>query len=288
MIRDEAPGFFRGSEFSKLLILAALVVIGWALILYYGLQGHAPEPEKAPPVATIPPLPPPDKTAEFARLNDKTIRSSLDGPALRVLLERTRTVPESSLASIARRDVLPVDMNKRPARYRGLPIHLEGFASKVFALDDEDTDLVPGGRLYEVWMRPAEHDQGIYPCCLLLEQVPPTLPAGRELDEPVSFDGYFLKLLAYRAGDTNRFAPMLVGRLRHNANASGPFKVKRSWVWTYVPVGLLMVYVTGRLFFRLRKSLPSMSRRPSSVPIQDQIDPHELGQWLADPSSDDS
>jgi hypothetical protein len=233
-------------------------------------------------------LPAADKSPEFAGVIDKEPRGFRDEAALKLLLDRVRKTPPAALSSMARSDVLPANLLMKAYRYRGLPIHLDGFASKVFALDDQDPGLVASGRLYEVWIRPAEHDQRLYPCCVLLEDAPPTLPAGRDLDEAVSFDGYFLKLLAYRAGDSLRYAPMLVGRLRHAPDATGPFnKSKRSWVWTYVPVGLLMVYVTARLFFRLRKSLPSLATRPRFSAAKDRIEPEQLDEWLANPSSDE-
>jgi hypothetical protein len=58
-----------------------------------------------------------------------------------------------------------------------------------------------------------------YSYCCLLTELPPNIPVAEELNEKVTFDGYFYKIYRFRAGDTTRRAPLMIGRsiaLRHD------------------------------------------------------------------------
>ena len=48
MSKAEKRGFFRGAEFSRLLILAAMVAIGWPLVVHYGFTAKPTEKPKLP------------------------------------------------------------------------------------------------------------------------------------------------------------------------------------------------------------------------------------------------
>ncbi len=283
MSKSEKGGFFRGAEFSRLIILAAMLAIGWPLVVYYGFATKKPEPPKTPPIASLPPLPPPDDDKAFAPVLDKTVRTFRDDDAMALLLERVRKTPPATLAASARREVTPLDLLQKPRRYRGLPIHLDGYAETVFALDDQDPAITPKKRLYEVWIKSSEFDQRMYPCCLILEDVPPSLPGGKNLGERVSVDGYFLKHLRYQAGDKERYAPMLVGRLSHLQGEGTVKEASRPGYWTYLPLGLLFVYISIRVLFTIRKNLVAKNRKRQFFPPDDRIEPDELGQWLANP-----
>ena len=47
----------------------------------------------------------------------------------------------------------------------------------------------------------------------VFEDPPAGFPIGANVSERVVFNGYFLKLMKYQAGDTTRGAPLLVGRI---------------------------------------------------------------------------
>ncbi len=95
---------------------------------------------------------------------------------------------------------------------------------------------------------------------------------GPDLYLKVSFDGYFLKLLGYRAGDKLRAAPMLVGRLGsvgRPAAAPAPMVELREMSQRngfLVVFVLLFGYILFRVVFQIRRALAPTRR---SVPMPD-------------------
>lgn len=285
MSQDDSRGFFRGAEFSRLLILAGLLLVGWPAVYYFGFAGVKPQPPRNDAIAKLPPLPQPDADPVLTQVRDVSPRAEADTPAKAYLLEKVRSHGKT-LSQISRREVLPVDLLRNPARYRGLPLHLEGYAKQVYAVDDIPIELSPSGRLYEVWMTTLDHDQRIYPVCLVLENVPASLAGGRDLAERIAFDGYFYRTIAYRAGDANRFAPLLIGRLVHYPELSQPVDTRRNWFWTLLPVGLLAVYLFLRFFFSLRRIRRNIPATRSRLERTDEIAPESLEAWLETPETD--
>jgi hypothetical protein len=272
---------FRGSEYPKLLVLAATLLIGWPMVVYYGFYSKTPEKPVVPPIASQPKLPPPDSAPAFAGVIDKEPRGFRDDAPLALLFERVRKEPDR-LAKEARREVLPIDLLMSPSRFRGLPIRMEGWAQQVYTHDNEDADLTPTGRFYEVWFRSDERRQGTYPVCIFVEDIPSTFPSGRALEERVAIEGYFLKLYAYQAGDVKRFAPLLVGRITHIPNAAAPVHQAQNRYWVAGPLVLLFVYLSGRMFFTLRRNRVRPYERSSSA-APDRIEAQDLQEWLAMP-----
>ena len=79
--------FFHGSELSRLLILATLMVVGWAL--FWKFSQKLPEAAEAPLTVVDNPEPViPDKSEEFETVTDKTPISFRDNAAYALLLER--------------------------------------------------------------------------------------------------------------------------------------------------------------------------------------------------------
>jgi hypothetical protein len=48
---------------------------------------------------------------------------------------------------------------------------------------------------------------------VVFEEPPAGFTLGDRLNQPIVVDGYFFKLMGYRAGDVPRAAPMLIGRI---------------------------------------------------------------------------
>lgn len=295
-----SPGrLFRGSEFPRLMILLALAAIGWPLACHYGGRPSAPEPAPQP-IAEIAPLPPPDTSAPFAGMMDKTRLSIRDNAAYAELLRRARETPARALAEQSRRDVTLPDLLRRPERYRGLLIHVEGTAYQILRVEDVAPELSDQGHLFEAWT--VATDGPRYPYCLILETPPQGLPGGRNLRERVGFDGYFLKLLAYDATDTTRVAPMMVGRLgwapsqAATALVDGKPWLDQTWAGTGVTHrqallgGLLLLMAVSclRILWRLqgRPGRVRSSTRSTLTP-SDAIESEALADWLAqsEPSS---
>lgn len=276
-------GLFRGSEFPKLVLLAGVAIVGWALVLkFYGSAKREAKPVN-PSIASQPKLPPPDPSLQG--VIDRTPLGIRDEAPMAMLFDRMRKDP-AKLAAEARREVVPYDLWKNPKRYRGLPIRLEGYATQAYAHDDFDPSITPSGRIYEIWFVQQEHDERLYPCILFVEDVPATLPGGREMRERIAFEGYFLKMYHYKRQDNKDYlAPMLIGRITHVPNApepTAPWVAFREWLWTnrwsVVPIAAL-AYVALRIMFRL---LAKRSRTPirSFLDVTDTIDHADLERWV--------
>jgi hypothetical protein len=285
--RDE--GLFRGQELPRLLLLLAIAVAGWIFFIYlYWAESRKPVPAAARPIAETPPLPPPDDSPPFRGIEDRTGMTIRDNPAYAELLARARRTPPAELARISRRDVLFTHLIDDPQRYRGLPIHLQGTARRVEMLPVETRGIAPKGRLFEAWV--VTPDSQGYPLILVFEDAPGTLPGGEDVSETVAFDGYFLKLKAYFAGDKRgRFAPLLIGRLTHiphldeTAGGTSP----RSMLWTFAPLALFVVYVAVRWTLHLRRALAPKPVRRRVIPPNDEIDPETLAAWAESPKPED-
>jgi hypothetical protein len=284
---------FLGSELPRLLVLAAIALVGWPLACLYGGR-PAPRPASRRPIADMPPLPPPDDSVVFAGLQDKTPLNLRDNPAVAELLERSRATPAATLAAESRRDVGLRDLIREPERYRGLPIHVEGTARQIFRNENKDPLLSRRGQLYEAWVYGVDDPR--YPFCLMFEVPPEGLPGGRDIQEYVAFDGYFLKLLAYDAGDVRRFAPLLVGRLgwSPNGGATADGQAQAGWLDRPFPglsfsrrqvmlgaLAIMMVVTMLRIVLGLgRRPAPTTVRTSTTLAPSDQIEPDDLAAWL--------
>ena len=274
---------FRGTEFTRLLVLIVFLLAFGPLAIYYGFIRRSPDRPARVSAVDLPPLPPADSGPEFAIVRDDEKRESRDDDALELLFKRVRDDKPPGLAATARREITPTDLILRPKRHRGLPIRIEGYATQVFVVDDQDRTIVPGGRLYEVWFY-QDLDSRKHPCMLYAESVPKTLPVGRELNERIAVEGYFLKLQKFTGANGKSYhAPFFVGRLVHEPGLGiGAGKGERSRQWIYVPIGLIVVYAVGRVVMIVRKTFrPRPLPRRSSPPL-DQIDPDDLSRWIGE------
>ena len=97
-----------------------------------------------------------------------------------------------------------------PHRYTGRPVTFRGHVRKhvSYPADPENESGIPW--LHEVWLYPEDGDSN--PVVVMSASAPGDLPLGESLLEPASVTGYFHKLWAYPARDTNRVAPMLLAQ----------------------------------------------------------------------------
>lgn len=293
-MRPSGEGFFRGSELPRLLILAAVALGGlFAVIAAQNRQAAQPEPPAAPRPTAAEPLPPADAAIELQGLIDKTPMSVRDNPAYLLLLDRVRRNPPAQLDRHGRRDIVFSQLIDNPARYRGLPIHIEGTILRVLRQETSDSKLFPKGFFYEAHI--ITPDSQNFPYILAFEDAPPHLPVGDDVRVHATFVGYFFKLFAYVSGDGRRFAPLLVGRLRwvepprtkraQAAGAGGGAGLQLSWPWIAL-LGLLL-YMIVRWGLFLRRAFAPVRRPPQrSTIVTDRIDPESLADWLNSPSDD--
>jgi hypothetical protein len=274
---EQPPSFFRGSELPRLLFLAAIMVVGWVVVWQYATRmNNAAEPDLT--VAGDPEPVVPDKSIEFETVTDRTPLGFRDNAAYALLLERARGRNANELATVARRDIMLPHLWEKPALYRGVPIHLLGAALKVLRYPSK---LSPKGWLYEAWIM--TDDQARVPFVCVFEDVPEGFPIGANLSERVVFNGYFLKIMKYEAGDTTRGAPVLVGRIGWTPSASATKGNDNSTLRrTLIILGVLFFASMIRWVLQLRRFLnprPQTSLR-DELPVNEEIDPPGLDEWL--------
>jgi hypothetical protein len=283
-LKSRPTTLFRGSELRSLLILGAIVLVGWSAVFLYS-PSHVDDtpPPPSVPVERITRIVP-DDGIEFQALEDKQEVRVRESAAYATLLQRTRETPPQELASQARRDVFWSQLWERPKAYRGVPIHLEGTIKKVLT-DEVGPAMSPKGRLFSVWFYSDENHS--FPYVVVVEDAPPGLVVGYELTVRATFDAYFMKLLKYRAGDTDRAAPMLVGRMHlkaAQADAPPPMVEIRDFTKKHGLVFLtvfLLGYVVLRVLFQVRKVLhPATSRISTYRTSSEGLPPEEVADWL--------
>src|SRR5262249_2178178 len=123
-----------------------------------------------------------------------------------------KDVPLASFKDAARTDVTFAQLLGSEAnKFRGEVVHVQGRLKRIRDIGPTPALEADGLKhLYEAWIF-SEAYRGYSYCCLLTE-LPTNIPVGEELNEKVSFDGYFYKIYRFRAGDTTRRAPLMIGR----------------------------------------------------------------------------
>jgi hypothetical protein len=271
-----SAGFFRGAELPRLLVLLALMAVGWALVWkYFDIKGGPPEePDPATRVAL--PKVEPDRSPAFDSVTDRTPIGLRDMAAYDLLLKRARGTAPAELARISHGDIYFTDLWERPRHYRGVPIHLLGTARRIISYESK---LSPRGRLYEAWI--STHESQGYPYVCIFEDPPGGMPVGPDLSERVVFNGYFLKEMRYLSGkDVERAAPMLVGKIGWTPGRSAE-KRGNSVFWMALIVGIMFAISLFRWINGLRRSLsrPSLASSLGQRPT-DEIAPDDLAHWV--------
>ena len=271
---------FRGSELPRLLMLGTVMVVGWGLVWRFANQ--RPQPDE--PVARAEPKPKlvvPDRADEFETVTDRTPMSFRDNAAYAYLLAKVRKLTPVELAAQSRRDILLTHIWERPELYRGVPIHLLGTARRVLRYEAK---MSKTGWLHEAWI--VDPDSTKYPYNCVFEEAPEGFPLGADVSERVVFNGYFLKIMKYQAGDVARGAPVLVGRIGwepHAAPAGGApaAESNRLLYWSLVVLGMMFLMSLGRWVFQLSRLLSGP--RSSIIPAPhsaEGIAPGELDAWV--------
>ena len=274
--KGQAAAFFRGAEFPKLLLLAAIMLAGWALVWKFMQSPPGPAPEPAPAARAAPPKVVPDRSPAFESVTDKTAVSFRDMAAYDLLLKRARDTRAADLARQSHRDIYYTDLWERPGHYRGVPVHVLGNALRIMTYESK---LSPTGRLYEAWVNTSE-SQG-YPYVCVFEDIPRGLPVGPDVNERVVFNGYFLKQMRYLAGKgIERGAPVLIGRIGWTPQAPVAHR-DNTVIWMALAVAIMFVISLYRWIAGLRRSLAPSSRAVSlSHRPTEELDPSDLAQWV--------
>ena len=259
---------------------------GWGGVWWYARRPAA-MPDDPPAVAAQnPPAVETDHAVEFEPVTDRSPISFLDNPGYRLLLDRARGKTPGELAAISRRDVMLTHLWNDPKTYRGVPVHLLGSAMRVLRYPSK---LAKSGWLHEAWIFTPEASK--YPYVCVFEDAPEGFPLGSGLSERVVFNGYFLKIMRYQAGDAVRGAPVLVGRIgwdsrAANEKANSDLTLRLS----LIVIAVLFVISMGRWLYQLRRLFIAPSRLPARPenPMNETLDPEALNAWLHGQQADDS
>jgi hypothetical protein len=273
---ERPSGFFQGSELPRLLVLALVMVAGWALVWHFaGMRPQAAEP---PPIAVDKPEPiVADRSVEFETVTDRTPIGFRDDAAYALLLNRARGKTANELAAVSRRDVGLPHLWQSPELYRGIPVHLLGTARRVLRYPCK---LTPNGWIYEASIITPDAPRNPYVC--MFEEAPEGLPIGPDVSERVVFNGYFLKIWKYQATDVARGAPLLVGRIgwqpSEPTNGDGKNSLLR---WSLIAIAIMFLISLGRWAYQLFRmfTVPADSRLPSKSSPSEELDPRALSAW---------
>ena len=276
----ETNRMFQGTELPRMLFLLAIAVAGW----WYYLVRHQAEPAEPQAVVTGKPQPvEPDTSAEFETVTDKSPLSFRDSAAYERLLKQSRESSPADLAARARRDVFFAHLWDQPREFRGVPVHLLGAARRVLYYKSR---MSRTGWLYEAWVITPDSQNHPYVC--VFEDAPRGFPVGPDVSERIVFNGYFLKLMSYQAGDVARAAPLLVGRVGWTPGAPAVTSPHRTAYLFAAGVAVMFTVSLARWVMRLRRSL-APKPRPSLLrdPTVDEIEPEALSDYLENLSEDD-
>jgi hypothetical protein len=151
-----------------------------------------------------------DQSFAFKSVKDKGPLGLRDTAALVSLLRRARQIQPADHAKVARSELSLQEIAAHCEKYRGVPLVAHGIARRVYS---SQSPLAAGNRLLEVWITTA--DKGPNPLACIIEEPPPGFPDRPVISEPVVVRGYFLKLMAYKVGQKEFAAPLLIGTLEH-------------------------------------------------------------------------
>lgn len=252
------------------------MIVGWAL--FWQFAGKAPEPGPQQAVATANPEPiVADRSPEFETVTDRTAIGFRDTAAYALLLDRARGKSPAELAQLARRDVALAQIWQNPEIYRGVPIHLFGSALRVLRYPSK---LSKSGWIHEASIITPDATRNPYVC--VFEEAPAGFPIGTNVSERVVFNGYFLKIWAYAAGDVPRGAPLLVGKIGWTPREPDRARSTSSTLrWSLAVLGVLFVISLGRWIYQLGRLFvaPGQVSRPAPSAVTDEIEPAALDAW---------
>ena len=199
---ERPPGFFRGSELPRLLILAVIMVVGWALVWHFAHK--MPPPAEPELVATAKPEPVvADRSIEFETVTDRTPIEFRDNAAYALLLQRARG--ENAGRAGGRRAAATSSCRiSGKTRSTTAACRSTCWATAQRVLRYLRSSVRPAGSTRRGSSR-RKTTRVPYAC--VFEEAPPGFPIGTDVSERVVFNGYFLKIMKYQAADVSRGAP---------------------------------------------------------------------------------
>jgi hypothetical protein len=216
------------------------------------VQSKSPRPEPREQIVSGPNETDPDELAKL-RSNLKAVqdRQPLQPHEMSAywrLLGWSRTHPFVELEQLARRDVPYSHLWEEPDLYRGQPIRLKLHVRQVLEYEAKENPL----GLKKVYELRGWTDNSLsFPFIVVVPEKPPGIPVGTDVEGDIVFVGYFLKWMGYRAFDTKKNAPLLLGRAKPMARSAGAGKKNnRESAFLILLAGVLVLSFVG--WFGLR------------------------------------
>ena len=189
------------------------------------------------------------------------------------LMAWSRTRPFAELEKLARRDVPYSHMWEEPDLYRGQPIRLKLHVRRVLSYEPSEN---PQG-LKKVYELHGWTDNSLsFPFIVVVPEKPAGLKVGTDVEGDIVFVGYFLKWMGYRAFDTAKSAPLLIGRAKPASRGDAGGKEDRWETSFLILVGgvLLLSFIGWFAIYGLR--------RPRTIVAATTAIPDQLPEnWLA-------
>ena len=169
-----------------------------------------------------------------------------------------------------------------------MPIHFLGTALRVLRYESK---LSKTGWLYEAWIITPE-TRARSRTSASSRTLPRASRSAPNVSERVVFNGYFLKIMKYQAGDVARGAPVLVGRIGwepHEAPVPIDKGMSATLRWTLIGLALMFVISMARWAFQLRRlfTRPEINFDTAKPSANDDLDPAALSHWVQSVARDD-
>jgi hypothetical protein len=233
-----------------------------------------PAPAEEPPIDEDP-IERKEFQFEAGALTDKDSLRAAEMPAYWRLVDWERQQTFEQLDKRGRRDLVFTHLWEHPERYRGQLVRLKLNIRRAIATDaDVQGKARDLKRTYEAW---GWTDESHNPYVVVLTSLPDNFPLGYSIDENVVFDGYFLKLMRFEAGDGKQHAaPLLIGQLSWRPRTMPPMPFNPAWAGYFVLGGLAVVMLVVRMTFRMRPPRP----RAVLPPLRDDEEAVPIETWL--------
>lgn len=181
----------------------------------------------------------------FEALSDRTPITAEEMPAYWRQWRWVRAQSMAKLKERSRNDLTLSHFLEVPEKLRGEVVRLRLHLRRSLSWEIGPEEKAGGAKkVYEAWGW-TDESPNFY--CIVFTQPPADMPIGPNVQDEVTFYGYFLKLISYRdQQDKLRMAPLLIGRVDRHAVLpvtpdEGPWTIA-----TVILGGLCIVFIVVR------------------------------------------
>ena len=225
---------------------------------------------------------------EYQAIADRTRLSKEEMPSYWRMVRWAQAQTFDALVGRARKDVTFREIFEQPDKFRGKLVGLRLHVKQVVRFEASPHEAPFVKEVYEVWA--FNDDSKPYSYALITTSLPEGIRVGSNVDQDITFAGYFLKLFPIEDHEgIRRAVPLLIGRVAWRPTPSQrPRPSETEWNWPWVAGGvLLLLYILrwGGRFFGSRPSHPVPSAPTETidgVPIESWLEQVEDASTVAD------